>query len=295
MRAALAFSLVLMLAACDSGAEPPVASSLVGVWEQTDVSSATLVTSRIDQSVPDLDALGQGGIQVTGAVTEQMRYVWFVDRQQASFQEVVFGTTPGSSQTDVPYVTFGASIDTINRQVAVLNWLPQGSDGPELRYESNGEIPFTYSEGRFSIPTATLRGADGSQVQVQGALTLPLVRLAAGVESPVRTASESTRARTITFTEGSYTETFEGEVIQTGTWRTGEDGLLELRPGGQPPDYSFQPRVTYQLDGATLRLMRTSETCTHECLLAYAANRFAPARSITRVRHTATEVYRRRP
>ncbi|WP_412061072.1 hypothetical protein [Rubrivirga sp. IMCC45206] len=291
MRTLLALALAF-LSACDTGEVAPVPSPLVGTWDLTALTSETLVTSRVDQSIPDLSAQGEGGIEVAGAVTDRLRYVWYVDRQQGTLDEVVFGTTPGPPAAGIPVVTLGVGAGL---GPSVLNWLPQGVDTPEVRYEAGGQAPYSYENGRFVVPAVTLRADDGSQVQAQGSLTVPLVRLAADREVSVERRDGSTDGRAIAFTEaGTFTQSAEGDVFLTGTWQTDGAESLELRPGGRPVDYAIEPRVTYRVDGSVLRLTRSFDRgCTDECLPSYAANHYAEPGSITRVRTVVVETYRR--
>lgn len=289
MRLLTLIGLVALLSACDSAA-PSAPDSLVGTWELADLTSETLVTSRIDQSFPNFSAQGEGRITVSGAVTADLRYVLYSIRQ---------GGTDDVAFADAPSFPISGPITTllVRREPSAVATLNVRANDRDDRFDDDGAVSIEYNGGRFQVVAPTLRASDGSgrQARAEGTLTFPLIALRAGQETTIETQQDEVVRRTLTFSDtGTFTLTSVSGPPLQGAWAAGPDGALELRYGSEPPDYSSQPRASYTVDGNALRIsLSFPNGCTQECVPAYAASRYADPASLSAVRYVTTESYRR--
>ena len=111
----------------------------------------------------------------------------------------------------------------------------------------------------------------------------------------METRQNQTPARVLTlWDDGRFVQNESDLPSLTGIWVADAAGGFELRFGGVSPDYSLQPRVSYQIDGRTLYLTYADDvSCTLECVPAYAVSHYAEPSSLGRVRTITTETYQR--
>ncbi len=169
--------------------------------------------------------------------------------------------------------------------------------GAETYYDGlfpAGTGPFSYREGRLTVPSVEVVSEDGLDrgITVGGTLTFPLVALRAGQETVLSSeASVIEGERTVTFnSDGSYRESSAGSTT-SGRWRRDASGDVIVETG------SVARRLGVGLEGGRLELQYQEPAegagCVLECVSSTEANLFAPIGSISTVRYASTTTYRR--
>ena len=295
MRRLLALALLPCLAACDSAVDPPAssASPLVGTWASAEEATETLVTSRLDQSVPDFSARGTGEITVSGAVSAQLQYVTRTYRRDGlasvSFASVRQPQAPGEMAVQIDAQTDGGAGLGFVALRAVA-----GVPNADIQYDDAGDVtsPFSFDKGRFTLQETTLTAEDGSdrRVVVGGTLSFPSLRLAGGVETRVDVDRRAGGEYSLSFSDdGRFVNRSADGFESRGTWAAGRDDVLTLTYSGSSPE-----RYTYAIEGETLSLtFSPPQGCVQECAERYPESLYAPVGSFSSVRYVVTNSFRR--
>lgn len=282
----LAF-LFLLVAACDTAEAP---SPLAGTWVATASQTETLVTSTVDQSVPDLSVQGAGGITVSGRVDDTLDFVSFLVRigetETVEFSSV---RNPLAESGTVSVLRVVQNEGRLDRMF--LDRQGDTPDGYLVQGTASDPLVLTYQEGRFRVVPTVLSAIDGSgaEVTVGGTVTFPLLSLSAGTESVVRVESGEADDYSVTFDEdGAFQVTAGGELFPaSGRWRTDGDELV-LSGLGQVA------RVPYSLAGTQLQISAsTLDVCDDFCRADLEGALYAEPGSFEGIRTILTDTFRR--
>ncbi|MGB3542194.1 hypothetical protein, partial [Rubrivirga sp.] len=193
MRApALTLTLVLLLVAgCDATAVEDSGldgDPVVGTWQAVGTADEVLLTSRVDQSVPNFRARGEGGIVLSGALEDRLHYVSSLYRYSEAVdgvyaESITFASRPGFDLEDGPITLLLVDVSA-NPASASVNRATSRSETYFGAPFPAGTGPFSYRDGRLTVPGVEVVAEDGSgrRVAVGGTLTFPVVELRAGQE-----------------------------------------------------------------------------------------------------------------
>ena len=268
------------LSACDSTEptpEPPPEPSLdqlSGTWTVTSEVEDLYIVPAVDDEYPDFDAPGEGGIVVSGAVSDTLRYTRPFRAQPGG------GLGLYSTYSTRPLLAGGEPeilLDYTSRRGIAARLTTTGADGATQTYSFSEWLPTTPQvpypkDGRFVVRSHVLEAEDGRTVTIGGSLTVATRSVSAGdtvlldvepVIRPSRTTyaveADGTVVRTVRCATGSVRS--DGRVEGTATTGTFVFGDTPLNPDTGEFDCPGAPsqRDPYRLDGDVLTVTRAQE------------------------------------
>lgn len=277
----------IALSSCDSFGEAPFTpsdpSTLIGSWDAQPSSRELHVTPSVEIDVPDFSRT-QGALSARGAVTADFRTVTFA-RGYSTRPQLSVTAYPNGEYLGAPYV----SLEATGGQ---LRMIVTGGNVPiYFRGGETDEAPaFSYADGVLTLTPATLRGDDGAEVRVGGALTVATTRVPAGLEylldSTGGIVRENDDEEWVFKDDGVLERRIEyGTVLGTRT-RVKEAGWEILGPERIALTLQEDQPQVYALEGSDneARLIEDPISYNDEGLRSVEATFFLPPRSLSKAR-----------
>lgn len=286
---------LLALAACDGTAPapeppppdpggPPLAERIAGTWAVSRVTTEFEVVSDVAQTLPDLQAEGEGGIVVEGDLSARLTHAvdpfWFVFKNalRPEWDLIGFQTIPGGHFRDVetePGTRLILTSTESSLGVTLTVRDETGHTSSAGREDPEPRPTHTRDGGRITIETQQVTSVDGTiEASASGSVTFPTIQLAPNEPTVVRSFDAGIEAGSYTFTfgdDGTYFADFSatGQGEHVGTWAEEADGQIVVRVLAPSPGWTEHYAVEHAGDRLTLVSRRPPVGCGATCSARY--------------------------
>jgi hypothetical protein len=285
---------LIVLAACDGGASDN-RHALVGSWLEAGGAQTTFVTSSVAQEVVDATRPGTGDLALRGDASDVLVYASSHFDREGRRAFTIFSTDHLRHPFPSSYAFLSLDPDGTSATV----W----RDGAYRQYgytHYGGPVPYTFADGRLVLDDVALSSHDGRIVVADGALTLPMRTLPAGVETEVQRHHHTEEPgevlrRRVFGADGSYREERVGDSPLppfSGTWEDLGDGHIRIT--GSVNGQAASAELAYRVEGGRLTLSTTWEPCAGvahpDCLPGYERGFAMAPGSLVRMREENAEI-----